>query len=122
MKKELKTYIKEHKLSDDDILKLISVKSSPPPESEKDVKDEADEESESQPDSKKTDDTAEKESADEETPAEETETDLAKLVALEVAKALKIKTETETKKKPAPRPSPPKTSSVKPNQFGIRTQ
>jgi hypothetical protein len=120
MKKELKEYIKSNKLSDDDILKLISIKS-PPPES--DVKDE-DEESETQTDSEESEEADSgiaKESDDKSTLTKDS---IEKMIADSIAKALgdtvKESPKVDVKKKTAPRPQPPSNQPIKSNQFGIR--
>jgi hypothetical protein len=122
MKKELKEYIKKNKLSDEDILKLLSSK--PTEETneteETDVKDESEDENESE---NQSDSNSKKEIDDkkaEKKPAlkkEESKTftqeDIAKLVAEQVEKALKQKK------------SLPKGNQVdknfKPNEWGLRT-
>jgi hypothetical protein len=86
MKKELKEYIKANKLSDDDILKLISAK----PTEETDIKDESEDGSESQADPE------EPEKAEEGTAKEESLT--KEIVAKMIAEALKGKV--------APKPKP----------------
>lgn len=108
MKKELKELIKTKKLSDDQILKILT-KSFEPAESEADIKDEADE-SEDQSDSEETEQA-------ESTPAQKEKSkpqivnlkDMTKLIADSVAEALK-KREDESKY-PAQKPikkDPPK--------------
>lgn len=131
MKKELKQYIKSHKLSDDDILKLISSQPSSESKSEeKDILDEEDEESESQTDSEESGD-ADSPDATDQSATQVSKAEIAKIVAHEVAKALAKGTraepkvdepKTEIKKKTAPRPQPPDVSIKKPNVWGIRDQ
>jgi hypothetical protein len=116
MKKELKEFIKAKKLSDESILKLLQATANTPAEetSEPDVKDEADDknESESQPDSKKTDESAEKPPAEKKEADKPAAFDIEKVVAEAVAKALR-----QERKKDAPQPHP---SQYKPNEWGIR--
>jgi len=114
MKKELKAYIKEHKLSDDAILQLIS---SPPAPEERDILDEADEESESPSDSN--DSGAAEGGAAPEQPKQDPLPDLKKIVAEAVAEALKAS-------KPEVKKAPPRATQqrdvILPNQFTIRTE
>ena len=122
MKKELKQLIKEKKLSDDDLIKLINPP--PPAESEQDVKDEADDdESESQSDSKETGE------ADAAPAIEKPQTlspkDVEKIVAKAISQALKAQTKNAEKpvdnRKPAPNPTPPP-EIRKLGGFQIRTE
>ena len=116
MKKELKQFIKEHKLSDDDILKLINIKPSAPAESEQDVKDEADEESETQSDSKETE---EADSGIAPESHDKPKEDVESLVKRLVAEALKPKGMPAAKPTPKPNPAPAKLSV---NKFTLRTE
>lgn len=124
MKKELKTFIKEHKLSDDDILKLISVKPTSESDAEKDVKDEEDGESEDQTDSKESENADKTDAQKDQSESSTTQTvkvaDLEKLIATAVAKALEEKTPPPKEKKSAPKPKPATATPPVLNKFTIR--
>lgn len=120
MKKELKQLIKDKKLSDDQILKILQSYSEP----ERDVRDEEDESEDA--DDSKDQQHAESESAQKETPNKNvTMEDLQKLIAKSVADALKAKDD-ESKlpsqkpiKKSEPKPKPLVTSDFKLGEFNL---
>jgi len=121
MKKELKEFIKKNKLSDDDILKLISKTQETQEAEETDVMNEEDEdnESENQPDSnsKEVDEKAEKKPASKKKEVSDdkplTKDDISKLVAEQLEKVLK-------EKKSLPRANQVD-KNWKANEWGLRT-
>jgi len=128
MKKELKQLIKKLKLSDDAIIKLLSLKEeSGTEQEEQDVQDESDTESEESGDSEdqiQVEDDSTTESQD----GGLSESDLKKIIAsvLKQTKSTKSTKSTKTEKtiknkKRLPNPTPPSKPQSKPNQWGIRT-